>query len=178
MRYSAGYFGLVMRPSERYLHASALYDDGTLYVCWPAVSVSVVRTIATICGCSMCIVVAGKSFTHRRCKITSSKLYYDTIAGAVYTYSESEVPVDNSVQRNAGPGKRWRHSMSKSKRYEITDSDGTILHRQRVALFGGIDYGMDLAAKIMPKTIGKTLIRTPTEAISMTCGFLPSTWIS
>jgi hypothetical protein len=43
-----------------------------------------------------------------------SKLYYDftpyTASGTVNYFTE-DVPIDNSTQRWAGPGGRWRHSM-------------------------------------------------------------------
>lgn len=123
------------RPSERYLHTSALFDDGTMYI-YGGFS----QRCEDYCDdLWMFDVYRGgwKELYSSSLQNNLSKLYYDTIAGATYSYSQAEVPVDNSTQGNAGPGKRWRHTMVKGKRYEITDSDGSTLHRQRVALFGG-----------------------------------------
>lgn len=62
-----------------------------------------------------------------------SKLYTYEVDIYVKTYTQSEVPVDNSTARNAGPGRRWKHSASLGAAY--VDSLGDT--RQKMYVFGG-----------------------------------------
>lgn len=123
-------------PSERYSHATALFDDGTLYV-YGGFS----QRCQDYCDDLWMFDLFLKGWRELYSSSQAnnlSKLYYDTIAGLTYYYTEEEVPVDDSTAMNAGPGKRWRHSMDIGTAYTITDADtGDTLHRQTIAVFGG-----------------------------------------
>lgn len=132
-------------PSERYEHAAAMFDDGLLYV---------YGGISLRCGDS-CDDLWTFDIFLQSWKVVYpagvsgvlfspgwlSQLYNETNGIDVYNYSPQDVPVDDSLRKNAGPGNRWRHTMVVSKAYV----NGTIIFGgkpinntlQRFALFGG-----------------------------------------
>ena len=128
-------------PSERYNHAAAMFDDGTMYV---------YGGYSTRCA-DYCddlwlfdlFLKGWRSVYSGDSDYNLSKLYYDTRLGFPFTYDMTEIPVDTSSQRNAGPGKRWRHTIVVGKVYYGTETsvvDGfTILNtvKQEMVLFGG-----------------------------------------
>lgn len=122
-------------PSERYMHASALFDDGTMYI-YGGFS----QRCQDYCDDLWMFDLFLKGWRELYSSSQDnnlSKLYYDTLNGDRYHYSEEEVPVDTSAALNAGPGKRWRHTWALGEKYSILDDDGNTLYRQQVALFGG-----------------------------------------
>jgi hypothetical protein len=123
-------------PSERYNHASALFNDGTMYI-YGGFS----QRCEDYCDdlWMFDLFLKGWRELYSSSQVNNlSKLYYDTLNGVQYSYSEEEVPVDDSTARNAGPGKRWRHSLTLGEEYQIVDSvTGDTEYRQSTALFGG-----------------------------------------
>jgi len=127
-------------PSERYGHASAMFDDGTFYV-YGGFS----QRCADYCDDVWMYDIFLKGWRQIYASdsvYNLSKLYYDVYLGFPFTYTEAEVPVDNSTRRNAGPSERWRHTLSVGKKYNDTDYTGDGLDvidviKQEMVLFGG-----------------------------------------
>ena len=127
-------------PSERYGHASAMFDDGTFYV-YGGFS----QRCADYCDDVWLFDIFLKGWRQvyaSDSQYNLSKLYYDLYLGYPFEYTLDEVPRDDSAAENAGPAGRWRHAISVGERYDDTDLTGDGLEvidvvKQEFALFGG-----------------------------------------
>lgn len=63
-----------------------------------------------------------------------TNFYTDTFFDETITLNATDVPVDNTTSKFAGPSKRWRHTMAIGKSY-YDDSDG--YYKQKIAIYGG-----------------------------------------
>jgi hypothetical protein len=120
-------------PSERYNHASVLFNDGTLYV-YGGFS----QRCQDYCDDMWSFDIYMKNWRQIYAAGKLTKFYTDVYTDGVFPIdidlSPDDVPVDNTTKRYAGPSKRWRHSMAISEAY-VDPVDG--LEKQKFALFGG-----------------------------------------
>lgn len=103
-------------PSERYEHGAVAYNDGAMYV-YGGFS----QRCADFCDDMWFFDIFLKGW---RQVYSAGRLsrFYDVNLDGTYSLIPG-VPIDGSTVPNAGPGKRWKHSMA---------GDGT-----RMAIFGG-----------------------------------------
>jgi len=123
-------------PSERYNHGSVLFNDGTLYV-YGGFS----TRCEDYCDDLWYFDIYMKSWRQIYGEGQLSRFYTDIYNEVSYDLDPSMVPTDNTTtsippnQRFAGPGKRWRHSMTLSD--EFTDPMNPNQKLQTFALYGG-----------------------------------------
>ena len=127
-------------PSERYAHASAMFDDGTLYV-YGGFS----QRCTDYCDDLWLFDIFLKGWRQvyaSDSQYSLTKLYIDIFQGFPFQYKQTEVPRDSSTAKNAGPAKRWRHTLTVGKMYNETvlSGDGlsnVFVNKQKMVLFGG-----------------------------------------
>lgn len=116
-------------PSERYNHASVLFDDGTFYV-YGGFS----ERCTDFCDDLWFFDIYLKSWREVYGAGKLTKFYTDVIDDETIELDPVDVPVTNTSSKFAGPSKRWRHSMVLGSAY--TDpADG--VQKQKMAIFGG-----------------------------------------
>ena len=121
-------------PSERFMHSAVAFDDGCMYI-YGGFSQRCKDYCNDMWFFDVFLADWRQLFApnSREKNYDLSKLYTYEVDIYTLTYSQSEVPVDNSTARNAGPGRRWKHSASLGAAY--VDAEGVT--RQKMYVFGG-----------------------------------------
>jgi hypothetical protein len=123
-------------PSERYDHASTMFNDGTLYV-YGGFS----KRCQDFCDDMWFFDIYIKSWREIYATGALTTFFTDTYYEVIISLDPNDVPVllnaDGTASSFAGPGRRWRHTMVQSKEFPTTKADGTVQRQQNFALYGG-----------------------------------------
>jgi hypothetical protein len=111
-------------PSERWNHGTATFGDGTVYV-YGGFS----QRCADYCEDIWMFDLYMKGWLEVYSAGELSKLYILQPDNTIVPYPR--VPIDDANPPNAGPGKRWRHSMA------VEDGNIPWEERDEMAIFGG-----------------------------------------
>jgi hypothetical protein len=99
-------------PSERFEHTAVAYDDGSMYV-YGGFS----QRCADFCDDMWYFDIFLKGWRQLFDAGKLGRLYEQTPDGTIMPYPN--VPIDDAANPNAGPGKRWKHSMAGSESVQI-----------------------------------------------------------
>lgn len=122
-------------PSERYNHGAVMFMDGTMYM-YGGYS----QRCADYCDDIWFFDIYLKAWRQIYKEDSLTYLTQEIFSYTIYPYSYSniEVPVDNSSAKHSGPGKRWRHSMTLiPQSYNSSFFENKTSRVQMMIVFGG-----------------------------------------